>query len=740
MTEATNAGSVVIVSDAEDKQRCLIQAVESAGLREALAARLLDADASAAELAIFIKPDLAFFFRPATTITDPALVEGLIDWFHDAGYANVRVGTSRDGTESWLENRDPLILADQAGYRFETPQGRPYEVVDLSDDLVDGGFGDGSVLEGSQLSRAWVEAGFRVSFGKCKSDDQYVYAGALQNLLEVLPLRDKQLHYQHCLRAEDAVGDLLHTTPVHFSIVDAYVANQGNAGSRASNPVYASTVIASVNPLLADWATALKMGVDPYASPIVARALRSLGLPERPRIVGDLSPFPSFRNVDPMVVDAVNKRNAALEVQRAATAWLQTVDRQLFPFKDQLTDRLNQLLAFQFGNLDSNPGAYAAFLVLNYSLGAVNQTIEGTRIMLAKDQLHWIERPLNLPLATYTTADFEQSKTYMESLEELVVQLPPDKNGLRWRYLDNSVLFECSRALPIPFDDFVQRVDIARSIRMMNDYIGGACVPVSRDEAGRITHQAERNLYLPQPNYIVFTGGQPIDVSKLEYITYSESQQKIFWRTILSENNTGKFDDGTVAFTRTGEGTLITVVARQEFILPPFWQLLKLDLQPILKDYLVTDAYRNFFTRTIANFEAVFEGRAYRAGRAWPGAAGDAPAPALPSERLGKDMQRLAGSVREAIDRVTNRLSFRTERPAPAYVDEQGFAHFEPPQAGGSEAQESKPPGSLASLESLGSTAAGFVKDLFEAVSRDLTEGREKSSEERPDAGTGHGR
>jgi uncharacterized protein (DUF362 family) len=724
---------VAIVSHADDKLRCLIEAIESAGLRASLEESRSTFGVSGAEFSIFIKPDLTFFFRPALTYTDPALVEGLIDWLHDAGYERVSIGTSSDGTATWLDNRDPLILADQAGYRFETPKGRGYDVIDLGEDLVDASFPESSVLKGSQLAKPWLDACYRISFGKCKTDEAFFYAGALQNLLAVLPLADKQLHYEHRLRAEDAVADLLRLTKVHFGIVDAFVANQGNAGVRHADPVCTSTIIASAIPQLADWATALKMGLDPYVSPVVAKVLRETGWPERPKILGDLTPFPGFRNVQPMLAAAVNQRNASLEMQRSATAWMQTVDRQLFPFKDQVTDKLNLFLAYQFGSLDTNPLNYATYLALNYSLAGVNQSIEGVQTLAAKSQLHWIERPLNLDVASYTAADYEKSRTYMEPLEEIVVQLPPDKDGLRWRYLDSSVLFHCSRRLPIPFDEFVKRVDIAQSVRMMNDYIGGACVPVIRDAAGRVSHQAERNLYLPQPNYIVFTGGQPIDVSKLEYITYSEVEHKIFWRTILSENQTGKFDDGTVSFARTeDDGTLVTIVARQEFILPPFWQLLNLDLSPVVKDYLVSDAYRKFFVNTIANFEAAFEGRDFRVGRPWPTTAPSA----LPSERLAQSVQELAGTAREAIDKLTSRLSFTAPKPAPVLVDEQGFAHFGP-----SEEKEAEPPLlDTTKLQNLAATAITFTKELAQAFAQDLAAASQNRPEEPKSAGTSHGR
>lgn len=715
---------VAIVSDSEDKFACVTRAIEAAGLAQELEARRSAAGVEPSAFRIVIKPDLTFFFRPATTMTDPELVEHLVEWLFQAGYSNVSLGTSQESSQSWLDNRDPLVLADLAGYHFQTKNGS-YDFCDFSDDLEPAAFPQGSVLRNTSLSRAWLEAHFRISFAKCRTDEAFFYAGALQNLLGVLPLADKEQNYSRRMPAADAIADLLNLTPVHFALIDAYPANQGNAGARHSDPLPVSTIIAGAKPHFADWAVALKLGVDPWRSPIVAKMLRH-DSPDHPEVIGDLAPFPGVRNVHPMVADAVAKRNTSPAVQRAATAWLQTVDRGLFPFKDSFTDRVNLLLAHQFGSLDSNPGAFATFLALNYSLAGANQTSDALNVMFAKDRVHWMERPLNLNLRVYSPADYEMSKTYMEPLEKIAFDAPPDKDGLRWLYLDNSVLFYCSRQLPIPFAEFVQRVDIARAVRMMNDYIGGSCVPVMRDSQGRVTHQAERNLYLPQPNYTAFTGGRPIDVSKLEFIAYSETEHKIFWRALKSENETARFDDGTVAFTNTGEsGTLVTITARQEFILPPFWQMLNLDLAPAIKDYLVSDAYRNFFTRTLANFEAAFEGREYRVGMEWPDATGgNAEEPPLPTTRLSEGVQRLAENARVAIDRITSAVSLSPSRPAPTEVDEQGFAHFESqPKA---LPEPAKPLLDTSLIRDAAATAATFTKDLLQAVSRDLAGTKQK--------------
>ena len=103
---------------------------------------------------------------------------------------------------------------------------------------------------------------------------------------------------------------------------------------------------------------------------------------------------------------------------------------------------------------------------------------------------------------------------------------------LRWRYVEKAVVFSYTRCLPIDFNLFVQRVDVARTIQFMNDYIGGVSCRWIYDQAARPIRQAERNIYLPQPNYLVLYQGKPIDVSKLEVVEYAAERHRLYWKTI----------------------------------------------------------------------------------------------------------------------------------------------------------------------------------------------------------------
>ncbi|HEX9371559.1 MAG TPA: DUF362 domain-containing protein, partial [Roseiflexaceae bacterium] len=316
------------------------------------------AEVEPGDVRIVVKPDLTLFDQGAPSGTDPALVEHLIDLLHERGYSQVSVGASRDSFDLWLENRDVVILADLVGYRFITEQGHAYDVLDLGEDLVDAPFPAGGVLHGSGLARAWLEAHYRISFAKNKTDEEYFYALGLQNLLGVLPLRDKDYHYRHRLKPWDAGVELLRAAPPHFSIVDAFVSNHGSAGSREARPIATRTLIASQDLLLADWAAASKIGVDPAASPINAAALRAIGLPPGYAVDGDLAPYRGWINVHPLLADSVRRRNEWVGLSRTLKPWLQSVNQELFPFKDLIDGRVNTVLSRYLSNPDENPLAF----------------------------------------------------------------------------------------------------------------------------------------------------------------------------------------------------------------------------------------------------------------------------------------------------------------------------------------------------------------------------------------------
>jgi uncharacterized protein (DUF362 family) len=721
--------AVIVQTNTNDKFSLLASALNQAGFWEQLDAARRLAKAGQNEFQILIKPDLELFSPGEPTGTDPELVEHLIDLLWQRNYRHVAVGDAANVWDLWLENRDVCVLAELVGYHFVTKRKHPYNVVDLSEEILDAGFPLESALRDTGLSKRWMDAHFRINFAKNKTHEEFGYALCVHNLLGILPLRDKEYHYRHRLKPWDICVDVVKRTPVHFNIIDAFVSNHGSEGSRAVHPLEVRTIIASPNALLADWTGALKMNVDPYVSPINAKALREIGLPKHYEILGDLSPYQDWKNVPPILLESVRKRNEAPTINRIIKPWLQSVNRELFPFKDVFNDRMNAVATKYLANLDSNSLAFWATVGVNYATSFIQGSLEAFQTMYDKEHLRWKDAPLDINLADYSASDYEAVLDYMEPLQTIISQTPPEPNGLRWRYLDGSVLFEFSRLIHAPFKDFVARVNITKAVQSMNDYIGGACVPVKRDRAGRIIYQAERNIYLPQPNWMVLFGGKMIDVGKLEFIQYKQREHTIWWRTLKSSNDSAEFDDGIVTFAReNADQTRVTIVARQKFALPLFWQAVNIDMIPSIKDFLVVDAYSRYFTQTIANFEAQYQGRDCRIGKPWILGEESDSAPPLNVEAMIKTLMTVGNALQQNFGGLpavmqTLGLAGNEDRREFVEVDEDGFRHFavrEQP------AQPTRAPNLLSMLSNIQGEAGGFFKDLAEAIQKDLGIARAK--------------
>jgi hypothetical protein len=625
------------------------------------------------------------------------------------GYCRISVADSIGSSDLWLENRDVEVLADLGGYRYKTDNGNPYNVVNLSNDLVDGQFNVDSVLAGSRLGKEWLEADFRISFAKNKTSQESGYSLGLSNILGVLPLRDKEYHYYHRLDPGDICIELLERTPVHFSIIDAVISNHGSNGSSRSTPLQTGTILAGENIILCDFAGAMKMGLDPFVSAVNAGVMRAAGLPENYRIVGDLEIYPGWINVPVLLSASVQRRNGYLPAHQMSRAWFQAVNKDIFPFRNYVDERINKTLTKLVDEIDSHPLGLIGLTGLNYFIAWCHNAIRAYQVMYDKEKICRKQTSLGIDLKKYKPEDYSGIVDYMESLAGIAAKTPPDNNGLRWRYIDKSVIFEYKRILPVSFDTFVKHVDISAAVRMMNDNIGGALSVIRRNRNGKALLQAERNIYLPQPNWMAVFGGDFIDVCKLELVRYEKNRHRIFWRTVFSPNRSARFDDGIVTFARSGtSGTVITIVARQEFSLPLFWQVFNIDYVPDIKDALVSDSYTTFFARTIANYEAAFEGRDVRAGKQWDNNAGEAD-----SEKPHMPVEQLVDTILKIIEMAQPLIrAFRENRNKYGAV------------APGNTENRQGQPGDYQSMRSifdlLGQAGQSFFSDLYEAVRKDV--------------------
>ena len=661
----------IVRAASEATTRSLDRALDRIGLRERLAAGIATRDA----FAVVVVPALDAFAADSPALADPRLVEHLIDALFDLGAARVDIGSTRDSSALWLDNRDPFIVADLLGYRYETPKGRAYDVIDLAEDLVEDAFPGPGPLAGTPLSRAWLEADLRVVVAANRTDEDDGYALCLSTLLSVLPLTDKDHHYRRRRDPGEVVAALLGRAPVALAVIEAGVSAHGPGGGRAPAAIATATIVAATDPVLADHHGAVLMGLDPFVSRTAAPSLAGSGLLEGVVTTGALDPYPGWINVDPLLVASVKARRRSGAIDRSVRPLLQRVDRDLFPFSHPANDRVNAVAAPLFDGADGG----RPLALLNHWLAQLGAAQRAWATHYGKDSLSRIDAPVNIDPASVPASAFDAIAGELLPLTELLRGIPPDPTGLRWRMHGGAVLFDGVRRYPMPFAAFVRAVEIRRTIQHMNDYIGGSAVTVGNDATGRVIRQIERNLYLPQPNYTILFGGEIIDVTKIEAIDYADRRQRMAWKTVRSANDSAIADDGIVTFEALGDDTLVTIWGKQLFRLPPLLAAIDLDLFPALKHALVTDAYRRFFRRTFANLEAVAEGRDVRIGRAWPEA--DEP---LPVERLTEVLTAIGQGGDHDLLAWGKALANRAgAEPEPLRTDDDGFRHFQgaPPVA-----------------------------------------------------------
>lgn len=670
--------AAIAYEPAADVETLLDRALALSGFSDIVGARIGAELAAKGTCAAVVVPAMDAYAADSPAAADPRLVERLLDVLFDLGATEVSVGSTRATAALWLENRDVFVAADLLGYRYETPMGRPYEVLDLSEDVRGDVFASWGALGDTALSSAWLDAGIRIVVAANRTDEDDGYALCLSTLLSVLPHIDKDYHYRYRRDAGEVAAELFAAAPPHFAIIDAVRSSHGAAGGRAPQTLRTDTVIAASDAALADYVGALKMGLDPFVSPLAAPALRAGRPSARTRVLGPLNSYPGWINVEPAHLDSTAARRNFVAADRTVRPALQQVDRDLFPFRHPANDWANRAFADVACAGDGAVDGSRLVTLMNQALGQAEQAGAAWSALFAKDLLRRREARLNIDPASIADADYDDLAGELLAQAGFMGDLAADERGLRWRFDDGAVLFDGARRFPIPFEDFAGAVPIHRTIQFMNDYAGGRALVTGLDAEGRVARQLERNLYLPQPNYTALGGGMIIDVTKVETVTYGPRRHRMFWKTVKSENRSAMADDGIVTFEALGEDTLVTIWGRQQFCLPPLWAAIDRELAPGMKRALVSEAYGHFFARTFANLEAVAEGREVRLGRAWSEASEGEPLPLERAEALAKRLQAedgldLLGALKSILRPAAG------ARAQPTRIDADGFRHFEAP-------------------------------------------------------------
>jgi hypothetical protein len=239
------------------------------------------------------------------------------------------------------------------------------------------------------------------------------------------------------------------------------------------------------------------------------------------------------------------------------------------------------------------------------------------RIMFAKNTVRRQVSPFELDLTSYGEADYEKIIPAMKEVERRLLALPQDRQGMRWIHQPQSVLFHGQCTFDVPYEEFVQRVDISHVGEFYRDSLSTETIVMERDVRGRPIRQGVRIVALPQPNYSSFMGKGNLDVYKLEKIDYGDREQCIWMWTVNSPNRSAACDDGYVLFRESppDRRTVVAFLACQSFPIPPLMALARLDRWNWLKRALTENAYRRFFNVMMSNIQARYNGREFRIGR-----------------------------------------------------------------------------------------------------------------------------
>ncbi|HEY9246038.1 MAG TPA: DUF362 domain-containing protein, partial [Candidatus Methanoperedens sp.] len=233
--------SVVVVrttqkDDDSDQLALLEQVIDEAGFWTALEKRFVESGKSKNDFLIAVKPNLMMFYsrEDMSVITDPALVEHLINKIAEKGYTNIALVESQNVFGNWFQNRDVGNVAKVAGYNIKSPN---YRIIDLTMDVTSHIYEDfpdhESPLGTYLVGKTWRDADFRISFAKNKTHISCYYTLTIKNIYGVTPEQNKFREYHKDREIDEVTIEMIKEFPVHFGIVDGICSADGILGLKA---------------------------------------------------------------------------------------------------------------------------------------------------------------------------------------------------------------------------------------------------------------------------------------------------------------------------------------------------------------------------------------------------------------------------------------------------------------------------------------------------------------------------
>jgi uncharacterized protein (DUF362 family) len=277
-----------------DKIAAFRRLLERCGLVAAMQRRAAEVGKPLGEMSVLIKTNFMFGYSRAdlSPVVDPVLVEELARFLNDHGCRGVRVGEAHNLYDKFFQNRSVRQVADYFGMR--SPH---YELTDLSADVVPHQYRRG--YGQYEISRAWKEADFRITFGKMASHPVEMVHLSLKNLQGVGARSDRYFFRERQANYATAVVMLNDEFPAHFAFVDGYDhAPDGMMGFVACpRPPSPRRVYAGADSLAVDLTVMRHLGVPLRLSHALQTAVHWFGDPTpKTRVVGIDSSVKGWRS------------------------------------------------------------------------------------------------------------------------------------------------------------------------------------------------------------------------------------------------------------------------------------------------------------------------------------------------------------------------------------------------------------------------------------------------------------
>lgn len=284
---------IVGVLKGKDKHAALDGLFDLTGFDQTLTDAWSGAGKSKQDFQIVIKPNMMVFVsheKKDALVTDPELVEHLVDRILCLGFTNIALCEARHDVGSLFKNHNVRFVSEQIGYH---PGGR-YRIADLTEEKESFSY---AYVDGKgrnkhwkdTVGRTWRDADFRISFAKCKTHEHDYMTLSVKNIYGCFPNPSKVLRYHIKYEVEDVTARSLRNFPVHFAFVDAWIASDGFQGYKIGHRQPLHMLFGGPDPVTVDMEIFTRAGVDWRKSQILDRCIRQAreGSPPVYRVAGD---------------------------------------------------------------------------------------------------------------------------------------------------------------------------------------------------------------------------------------------------------------------------------------------------------------------------------------------------------------------------------------------------------------------------------------------------------------------